>query len=159
LTASATSDQLLTASATSDQLLAIKIVEKQESETSESAEHPISLKAWLTLAGGTLVMILPGSIYVTGNLTPYIASYFSIPITETQNMLPSFFVLNCFFMPIGSKLAARNTPPKLMIPIGCLFGCAVLYAATYVHSFALFWFLYILGFAIFQMSTYMQAIH
>jgi hypothetical protein len=37
-------------------------------------------KRWVTLVASAIVMILPGSIYVTGNISPYIASYYNIPL-------------------------------------------------------------------------------
>jgi hypothetical protein len=44
----------------------------------------IGWKGWLTLIGSTVYMILLGNVYVTGNITPYVASYYNVKTKEAQ---------------------------------------------------------------------------
>jgi hypothetical protein len=43
-----------------------------------------NMYGYLTLFGGTLQMMVTGSVYITGNITPYITSYFNVDITYAQ---------------------------------------------------------------------------
>ena len=70
-------------------------------------------RAILTLFGGVVLMILPGSTFVTGNITPYIASYYGIKVSECSNILPSFTLLNAFFVPVGAYLAHNFHYPRV----------------------------------------------
>ena len=37
-----------------------------------------SWKAWSTIVAGTMYMITIGCVYVTGNISPYIASFYGV---------------------------------------------------------------------------------
>ena len=59
-------------------------------------------KAYSTLFGGFIWMLYPGSVYITGNISPYIASYYSVTTTQTSNILLTIMVIGCFFLPLGT---------------------------------------------------------
>ena len=50
--------------------------EALEKEKPPSYSH--MWKSWSTMVGGTFFMILVGSVYITGNITPYIASFYGV---------------------------------------------------------------------------------
>ena len=116
-------------------------------------------QGWLTLIGGIVIMILPGSVYATGNISPYIASFYHIPVSDTSNILPSFFALNSICVPIGSYFAQNFHWPRIQLTIGLSLGIAVLFFATIAPYFWLFWILYVVGFCLVQATTYLVAIH
>ena len=95
-------------------------------------------------------MLFPGSLYIIGNISPYIASYYELEdTTKASNLLPTILALNVFIMPFGTTLVQRNVNPKKMIFAGGCIAIALLFAATYVKSsFTVFFILYSLAFAI-----------
>ena len=102
----------------------------------------------LTLIGGVLLMILPGSTFVTGNITPYIASYYGIKVEACANILPSFTLFNAMFVPVGAYCATNFHYPRVQLAVGLTVGIAVLYFASTAKAFWLFWLLYVAGFVI-----------
>ena len=63
-----------------------------------------SCKAYSTVIGGFLAMMVTGSAYIAGTIDPYIHSYFNLSPDKRweSNLLPIFLVLTVFGMPIGS---------------------------------------------------------
>ena len=57
------------------------------------------------MIGGTLLMIVQGIIYCTGNFTPYMNSYFGCEPSKSANIMPMFFIVSSIFAPFGSWLA------------------------------------------------------
>ena len=50
-------------------------------------------------------MMFPGSMYILGNISPYIASYFHLEDTsKAANLLPLVVTINVFIMPFGSTM-------------------------------------------------------
>jgi hypothetical protein len=86
-------------------------------------------KAYSTLVGGFIWMLYPGSIYITGNLSPYVASYFGVTTVQTSNLMLTGVVLNSFISPFGTYLIQQHINPKLIILLGACFGLPLLYAA------------------------------
>ena len=120
-----------------------------------------NVKAYCTVVGGFIFMLFAGSVYVTGNIDPYIASYYQLEdTTKTANILPSILVINVFIMPFGTALVQRGWDPKKMIFAGGTIAIVLLFTATmFNHSFTAFFILYVLAFAFNQGLTYMVPIH
>ena len=59
--------------------------------------------AYSTVIGGFIFMLFPGSLYICGNISPYIASYYQLEdTTKASNLLPTILALNVFIMPFGT---------------------------------------------------------
>lgn len=116
------------------------------------------MKAYSALVGGTIFMMFPGSAYITGNITPYLASYYDVPSSLTTLMLPSFFVGGTLLFPLGSFLSVRFDP-RIIVACGGGFACLMLLIASYMESFGGFWVFFILGYSVLQGSTYLVPIH
>ena len=62
-----------------------------------------NIKAYSTVIGGVIFMLFPGSLYIIGNISPYIASYYELEdTTKASNLLPTILALNVFIMPFGT---------------------------------------------------------
>ncbi len=71
-------------------------------------------KAYSTVIGGFINMLVSaltlntfkwlGSSYSVSFLAPYVASYYNIPVTETQYIIPTIAIVNCCFVFLGSRL-------------------------------------------------------
>ena len=95
-------------------------------------------------------MLFPGSLYILGNISPYITSYYQLEdTTKASEILPTILALNVFIMPIGTILVQRNVSPKKMIFAGGCIAFALLVGATFFqHSFPIFFIMYSLAFAV-----------
>jgi len=102
-------------------------------------------------------MLYPGSAYITGNISPYIASYYGVTTTQTSNILLTNMVLNAFTLPIGTWLCARGTNPKLTLAIGASIGISLMFFASYTKSYTAFHWLYSLSWVINNGITYFAA--
>ena len=69
------------------------------------------------------------------------------------------FAINIFVMPFGSQLTQRNFHPKLHILLGCCVSFPCFYIASFMHNFAGFATLYIIGFSWNLGNFYMIAVH
>lgn len=58
-----------------------------------------------TVVGATLYMLCLGTPYIIGAISPYLASYFRVDITQVQLLLPSIIFMQTFLVPFGGKLA------------------------------------------------------
>ena len=64
------------------------------------------MKAYCTVIGGFIFMLFAGSVYITGNIEPYIASYYQLEdVTKTANILPTMGFVGTFIFPVGGMLA------------------------------------------------------
>ena len=52
--------------------------EAKDAEFKRQPSYNHLWKSWSTIAGGTIFMILVGSVYITGNITPYMASFYGV---------------------------------------------------------------------------------
>ena len=93
-------------------------------------------------------MLFPGSCYITGNIAPYIASYYGVSITETSNLASRGLVINALFLPIGTYFIARGENPKIMISIGGIIYVSLMFAASCTTSYSTFKWLYPLAWSI-----------
>ena len=48
-----------------------------------------SWKAYSTIAGGFVYFLYAGSYYTTSQIAPYVASYYGVPVDETQYLIPT----------------------------------------------------------------------
>jgi len=90
----------------------LSISEDGEMKKNDKRKLP-PCRAILTLIGGVFLMILPGSTFVSGNITPYLASYYGIKVSKCSNILPSFTLLSAFFVPVGAHLAHNFHYPRI----------------------------------------------
>lgn len=77
-------------------------------------------KAYSTAIGGCIWMLVSalglilhqysGSIYVTGVIEPYIASYYKVPITQLQYLLPAINVIQCIVLAAASTFIKKVNP-------------------------------------------------
>ena len=61
-----------------------------------------SWKAYSTLVGGFIYMIYLGSIMITGNISAYIADYFTVSTTKTSHLNLYFHIMQAFVSPFGT---------------------------------------------------------
>ena len=67
----------------------LEFVDKEFQEGQEEAKQPYfhrHWKAYSTLVGGFIYMIYLGSVSVTGNISPYIATYYNVTTTDTSKL-------------------------------------------------------------------------
>ena len=117
------------------------------------------IKAVSTLIGGTIFLMFPGCLYITGVISPYIKSYYQLP-EENQmalNIMPMAQVLGASIMPFGSYLA-QYWDPRAIILIGETFALTCLLIAAFSDSFPVFSLFYVLAFGS-QNFVYMTPIH
>lgn len=104
--------------------------------------------------------MFPGSLYITGVISPYIKSYYRLPEENnmTLNIMPMCQVLGACIMPIGSYLA-QYWNPKLMILLGEAVALSALMAAALMSSsFGWFVTFYVIAYGT-QNFVYMVPIH
>jgi hypothetical protein len=65
-------------------------------------------KAFSTVVGGTIYMLWVGGIYITGNLQPYVQSFFEIGTDQASILLPSIYFFQAVFVPMTGKLTQSN---------------------------------------------------
>jgi hypothetical protein len=87
-------------------------------------------------------MLFPGSTYITGNISPYISTYFGVPRTETANLMSLAMVVNAIFLPIGTYFTSKGANPKIMILIGGCVFVVLMYSASCTTSYQAFKWLY-----------------
>lgn len=80
--------------------------------SAEGAKKHSSIQAYATVLGGFIYMLRLGSEYMSSSIAPYIASYYQVELKQAQIILPSLFVVNMFFSPLGAQ-AAQHIHPKM----------------------------------------------
>ncbi len=118
-----------------------------------------SWKAYSTVAGGALYNMFMGSVYITGNLQPYVISYFQVNENKASILLPTVYFLNSVFVWMFGRFTQMNVQPKLLIAIGAGFALTFFLIATNATSFWMFWFFYCCGFGLLTGFTYMISFH
>ena len=84
----------------------------------DTNEKWLKFAKYSSLIGGIIYMLFPGSLYIDGNISPYIATYYGVETSQTSNILLASLIGNCVVMPIGSYFVQKNVNPKLLIIIG-----------------------------------------
>ena len=92
-------------------------------------------------------MLYPGSNFITGNISPYIVSYFGVSIPQTSDLILTTVFAVAFILPIGTHFTAKGANPKLMIAIGGAIGMILMFSASCTTNFAYFRWLYPLSFS------------
>ena len=92
-------------------------------------------------------MLYPGSNFITGNISPYIASYYDVPLTKTSNLILTTVFAVAFILPIGTHFTAKGTNPKVMIAIGGAIGMTLMFSASCTTNYSVFHWLYPLSFS------------
>ena len=118
------------------------------------------IKAYSTIFGGFCFMNLPGSLFITGVISPYIKSYYALPKSGTmsQNILPMGQIAGMCAMPFGSYLIEKNYNPKLMLICVEVLAISCFLASAFMENFYAFTFFYVIGFGSFNF-IYMIPIH
>ena len=91
-------------------------------------------------------MLFLGSVYVTGVITPYIRSYYSVENEMyVAQLMPSVMVLNILTVPAGSTLVHKNVNPKYLVFIGGLVSIFLLFMSSFCTTYPWFMTCYVLG--------------
>lgn len=89
----------------------------------------------MAVGGGVLTLIVLGSIYTFGALTPYISSYLYYQGDETSNTaMAILFTLTMIMISIGvtiSNMALYKTPNRII----CIIAVVGLSASVFISSF------------------------
>ena len=94
-----------------------------------------TFKAYSTVIGGFIFMLFPGSLYILGNISPYITSYFRLEdSSKASQILPTILAMNVFIMPLGTMLVQRNWNPKKLIFFAGFVTMLLLAGATFCQS-------------------------
>ena len=109
-----------------------------------------------TLIGATLYMLILGTSYIIGSISPYLASYYNVTDKKILLLLPVKIFLQTLITPIGGKLA-QYVNAKILIAIGAFFYLSSFYLASLVprDQFNLFFVIFIGGQGICLGTTYM----
>lgn len=68
-----------------------------------------------TILGACLHMMVCGSIYMMGSISPYLASYFQVSVSQSQILLPLITVLVTLVMPFGAQIAEKLHPKTVLL--------------------------------------------
>jgi hypothetical protein len=67
-------------------------------------------KAYVTLLGCVCQMMVNGSSYFTGSITPYVAIYFGVSFSDVSILVPAQVVASTLSVTLGSQLLGRISP-------------------------------------------------
>ena len=150
-------DESILSTHETDSSTLVGVIAKRHRERSKCQK----IQANCTVVGGFIYMFFPGSVYILGNISPYIASYFRLQDpTQAANLLPAILAINVLIMPFGSKMVQNGVNPKKLIFTGGFLAFILLNVATFIErKFWLFFALYAIAFAVNHALTYMAAIH
>lgn len=65
-------------------------------------------------------MMVCGSIYMMGSISPYLASYYQVTISQTQVLLPLLTVLITIVMPFGAQIAEKLQSKTMLLIAGSI---------------------------------------
>lgn len=92
-------------------------------------------------------MLFLGAVYISGNIAPYLLTYFhykgqtDLSETDTFYILPLIFLFGTFFLPLGGRLSRRLKPRVFVLcvaPIGLIGMFISAYMTNYWAWFGLF---------------------
>jgi len=99
------------------------------------------------IIGGYILMLFLGAVYISGNIAPYLLTYFhykgqtDLSETDTFYILPLIFLFGTFFLPLGGRLSRRLKPRVFVLcvaPIGLIGMFISAYMTNYWAWFGLF---------------------
>jgi hypothetical protein len=92
----------------------------------------------LTILGGTLILLVAGSLYLWGNISLYIVSYFrslgghdDLTTKTASIILPVGMIIHNLITPVGAAMQKRYNP-KIITSIGACIICSAFYISSYV---------------------------
>lgn len=118
-------------------------------------------KAYSTVVGGFLYMIVLGSVYCTGVFSSYIHSYYELDVDNhlQDDLLPACLLLNILTMPIGSWMVQSGWAPHNLLIIGGVVTFPLFILSSFMGKFWAFALFYVTGFTWNQGICYMVAVH
>lgn len=106
----------------------------------------VKAEATLALAGGMLTLIVQGSIYTFGALTPYISSYLYYEGDETSNTAMSMlFTITMIMQGVGvtfSNMVLAKVPNRIICIVAIMGLSATVFIASFMKTFAGFFAFY-----------------
>ena len=117
----------------------------------KSEEADSKLHGYLTVLGGVCIHLFCGNLYLWGNISTYVVTYFhyqgddAATLRDASMVLTLSFTSQCIFTPIGPYLQKRMNP-KVLVSIGGIIMCLSILFASYTTSWWWFIFWYALGF-------------
>ena len=88
--------------------------------TEPAVPHTSNWSSNCTILGASLHMMLCGSIYMIGSISPYLASYYHVSVSQTLVLLPIITVIITIVMPFGSQVAERLQGKTVMAVSGSI---------------------------------------
>lgn len=110
-------------------------------------------ETWLSIAAGTVVHLMLGNIYLWGNISPYVVSYFhylgdaNASSANAVIVIPLSFTLQSCLNPVGAYLQKRYNP-KFIILVGSILCIGAFYMSSYMKTWYSFLFMYAIIFPI-----------
>jgi MFS family permease len=113
-----------------------------------------NFKPMASLIGGFILMLYFGSIYITGNIAPYIQAYLqskggkeSCTDSQIYLLLPGITIIQTLIMPFAGFLQQRVNY-RLILTCSISFGLALFTIASFTTTFWPFFICYCGGFGI-----------
>jgi OFA family oxalate/formate antiporter-like MFS transporter len=107
----------------------------------------------LTLLGGVCIHLFCGNLYLWGNISTYVVSYYHFVHGDNEAnlkiakiVLPIIFTLLTLFNPIGAYLVKKGYNPKLILTLGSAVMLSAIFMCTIVTKWWLFVYFYALQF-------------
>ena len=97
-------------------------------------------------------------MYTTGAIEPYIASYYGVPNSKLQYLLPCIIIVNSFFVLFGSSICQKYNP-KVILLCGGLFGAGCIFLSSFCQQFEVWFIVYTFSYAIGNGTTYIVPVH
>lgn len=117
-------------------------------EFEKQDQQPVQMwKGYVTVLTGILVHLFAGNLYLWGNITNYVVSYFhylhspGANLTNAQMVLPLCFVMQGVASPSGAFMLKRMHPKVIML-LGTSIMCLAMLLASYQTNwwgFVVFW--------------------
>lgn len=108
-------------------------------------------KGYLTVITGVCIHLFCGSLYLWGNVSTYVVTYFhfqddsNATLANALLVLPLSFIIQSLFNPVGAYLQKRWNP-KLIIGIGLTIMSASILIASYCQTWWTFVLVYSIGY-------------
>ena len=128
-------------------------------ELQKEASKWHNFKRYATPVGGTLFLALIGSLYIAGNISPYISIYFGVTTDQTSNIMPATFAAQALTIPVGSYFVQKGVEPKLLLTIGTVIFFCMQMVANSTQNYSIFFWFYSMSWPINQGLNYMIPIH
>ena len=106
-----------------------------------------TLKGYSTIIGGFLLYFYVGNVYLAGNISPYLLSYFhqydqSLNSSSVFLIFPWSIIVTTVCYPLASWLATIGFSGRIQIAIACFGGIAGVLISSFLTNFWVFLFVY-----------------